>query len=61
MKQHQMVIFNKDKETRIPISEEQHQLIKNYLGSDKCIFNCCLFADEDEMIEELDNAIKSKR
>ena len=60
MKQHKMVISSPSRETTIPITEEQYQEIKAYLASDKCLMDCMLFADESEMIEEIDNAIKSK-
>lgn len=57
---HKMVILGAGRETTIPISEQQYQNLKSYLGSDKCIVDACLFADEDELVEELDNAIKTK-
>lgn len=55
-----MVIFNKEKEVRVPITDEQYELLKVFLADSPCLKNCYVFASEDEMVKELDEAVKNK-
>ena len=56
----QMIIFNQDKEIRVPVTEYQYNLIKEFLGTSPCLRNCYVFADEETLIQELDEAVKNK-
>lgn len=55
-----MVIFNKDVEVKIPLTDYQYNMVKSVVGDTSCIKDCYVFADEDVMVKELDNAIKNK-
>ena len=56
----QMVIFNQEKEVRVPVTEYQYNLIKEFLGTSTCLRNCYVFADEETLIKELDEAVKNR-
>lgn len=58
--EHTLIIFNKDKEKHIPISNEIYNELRHFLGGAKYAKDVYIFLSEDELVEELDNAVKSK-
>lgn len=56
---HTMVIFNKDKEVKIPITEDQFNMFMNFIKP-ATHMKGYIFPDEDILVETLDNAIKTK-